>query len=238
VDPGTSNDPYILSTSNYEENGLILHCDAINNTENGHSNNTTTWKDISGNSNDGVLTNFNFTSTSGWTSKGLVFDGVDDGVYVGDKLINLFKTNNTIEMVIKFDESGRDILVGNYNYVNTLNYEKDWNDVVFITLNYPEYNGFSTDILSTGNIKSLSFAFDKTQNKIILKNNNALFYTFSSPLIGSYSYDWKSGWFGKDYRTGTTVLKGTIYSIRVYNRVLNDNEIEKNYEVDKARFEF
>ena len=46
------------STANidYVEDGLILHYDAINNTGSGHSNNITTWKDLSGNSNDAIIT--------------------------------------------------------------------------------------------------------------------------------------------------------------------------------------
>ena len=32
------------------------------------------------------------------------------------------------------------------------------------------------------------------------------------------------------------VYEGTIYSVRVYNRVLTNEEIKKNYEIDKARF--
>lgn len=31
-------------------------------------------------------------------------------------------------------------------------------------------------------------------------------------------------------------LNGIIYSVRIYNRVLSDDEIKQNYEVDKKRF--
>jgi len=31
-------------------------------------------------------------------------------------------------------------------------------------------------------------------------------------------------------------LKGTIYSIRVYNRALTEEEIKQNYEVDKIKY--
>jgi len=52
---------------------------------------TTTWKDTSGNGNDGTLTNFGGTTASGWGGSGasgdpwkLTFDGVDDYVGVAD----------------------------------------------------------------------------------------------------------------------------------------------------------
>ncbi|GAA0774614.1 hypothetical protein GCM10008908_24760 [Clostridium subterminale] len=39
-----------------------------------HSGTDSTWKDLSGNLNNGLLTGFNFDSTSGWTTEGLKFD--------------------------------------------------------------------------------------------------------------------------------------------------------------------
>src|SRR5699024_10871899 len=39
-------------------------------------------KDLSGNGNDGTLTNFNFTEGSGYKDNTLVFDGVDDSLTI------------------------------------------------------------------------------------------------------------------------------------------------------------
>ena len=39
---------------------------------------TQTWYDLSGMGNDGTLNNFAYAEGSGWTGKGLQFDGVDD----------------------------------------------------------------------------------------------------------------------------------------------------------------
>src|SRR5699024_4465448 len=39
-------------------------------------------KDLSGNGNDGTLTNFNFTEESGYKDNTLVFDGVDDSLTI------------------------------------------------------------------------------------------------------------------------------------------------------------
>ncbi len=39
-----------------------------------HSGADSTWKDLSGNLNNGILSGFNFDSTSGWTTEGLKFD--------------------------------------------------------------------------------------------------------------------------------------------------------------------
>lgn len=39
-----------------------------------HTNSDSTWKDLSGNLNNGLLTGFNYDTTSGWTTEGLKFD--------------------------------------------------------------------------------------------------------------------------------------------------------------------
>ena len=52
---------------------------------------TQTWYDLSGMGNDGVLSNFAYAGTSGWTGKGLGFDGVDDYVDCGRLLSNFWQ---------------------------------------------------------------------------------------------------------------------------------------------------
>ena len=49
----------------------------------------------------------------------------------------------------------------------------------------------------------------------------------SSPIQLGRGWQW-----GNQNRT----LNGIIYSVRIYNRVLSDDEIKQNYEVDKKRF--
>jgi hypothetical protein len=230
---------YNVNPFAYSSNdNLLVQYDGINNTGYGHSDSITDWKDISGNSNDGELTAFAYTSSSGWDSNGLVFDGVDDGIYLDDKLSDLFKTDNTVELVIKFNETGRDVLFGNYNTANGNNFEKYSANEARAWINYGTYNAFSTSTLPVGNKMTLAFLFDKTANTIIVMKDGTLFHTFSSTQIGSYSYDWDNAWIGRDYRTGDTVLKGTIYAVRMYDKILSDDELQNNYEVDSERFSF
>ena len=65
-----------VNETDYVTEGLIAHYDVINNTGNGYSNTTTTWKDLSGNGNDATL--IGFDSTSGWQENYIKFDGIDD----------------------------------------------------------------------------------------------------------------------------------------------------------------
>lgn len=62
-----------------ETDGLIIYLDGINNTGNGHSSSATTWKDISGNNNDGSVLN------GSWDSDALVLNGSSTYVNVGQR---------------------------------------------------------------------------------------------------------------------------------------------------------
>ena len=71
-------------TNQYVTSGLILHYDGINNTGNGHSRTTNTWKDLSQKNNNGTLMGFDAGAT--WGSNYLQFDGVDDYVLSANNL--------------------------------------------------------------------------------------------------------------------------------------------------------
>ena len=75
------------------------------------STTTTTWKPIYGSGN-ATLSNFGSTSTSGWNGKYLAFDGSDDVVNLGVSE-DIFKNDLTIQVRVKFNESGRDIIMVN-----------------------------------------------------------------------------------------------------------------------------
>ena len=75
---------------------------------------TGTWKDLSGNGNDGQLMNFNFTEDSGWGDGGLRFDGVDDYVDCGS-ILNEDYEGFTVEATIIFSE--KSLGPGNMGYI-------------------------------------------------------------------------------------------------------------------------
>ena len=70
----------------YVLDGLELYYDGIDNTGEGvHDNNSTVWKDLSGNNHDGTLNNFGANAISGWHNNYLSFDGVNDWVNCGEQ---------------------------------------------------------------------------------------------------------------------------------------------------------
>ena len=225
----------------YVKEGLILHFDGINNTGNGHDSNSTIWKDLSGNNNDGELMNFEYTQTSGWTEEnGLQLDGANDGIFLGDKLTDLFQTENTVQMILKVDESSaRDILIGNWSISSSYsnNYELYLSKQFRIFFNGGRVSSYTPSNTTISNqIFSISVDYQKQASKVIYYQNNLLTHTVESNEFKTYNYPYNDVWVGRDNRTGDTCLKGKIYAVRIYNRSLTEEEQLKNYEQDKIRF--
>ena len=89
------------------ESSLVRSYDATNNTGNGHSNSTTTWKDLSGNQDETI-------NGATWSGDYLSLDGTDDWVNLGE--VDL--TNEvTLDVTIKLNEiqSGRRCILANYD---------------------------------------------------------------------------------------------------------------------------
>lgn len=92
-------------------------------------------KDLSGNGNDGTLTNFNFTEGSGYKDNTLVFDGVDDSLTIPELVLD--ETAMTVmhdgklyvyedDKVLTVGEDG-EIIEGGKNLLPAFNSEK-WNN--------------------------------------------------------------------------------------------------------------
>lgn len=88
----------------YVEDGMVLYLDGENNTGTGHSNSTTTWKDLSGNGNNGAINGCE------WSEKALEFNGTTDWVNLGE----MNSTSQSIEIVIDSSSTAVQYIVGNW----------------------------------------------------------------------------------------------------------------------------
>ena len=68
-----------VASEQYIQDGLQLHFDAINNTGTGHSNTTETWRDLSNNHNDGLLTDVT------WDGNSAIFNGTSSWANCGEQ---------------------------------------------------------------------------------------------------------------------------------------------------------
>ncbi len=225
--------------TDYVQNGLVIQYDGINNTGNGHSNTVSVWKNLVSNNYDGILKDFSLNSSSGWTSNGLKFDGIDDWVSIGE--LNLPKV--TIEAVVKYDAIGSgemdivsNIEVGGYS----LHFYNPHNG---FALYLSDLNGYyrtksSNNVVVNKNY-SLSGSYDNV--KAILYENgkkveNAIYDTISLPRHSTIlALGTNPTGNTPDYDMNE-FLNGEILSVRIYNRALLDEEVKQNYRIDKIRF--
>lgn len=227
----TSNGQVLYAYSNnkreYAKEGLILHYDGINNTGEGddkHSNTATTWKDLSENGNNGILTNFNGNDESGWQNKCLKFDGVDDVAY---REMNIDTNNCTIEVTATY-YSGAYIFRSNAGirtYMKDVNVVKGLPDATSI-----DFQNYKNERKAT---RVLMYYKEKDQKYL-----NA-YYNANKSEEKTFEDNEQNGTYISiaSFRTVPDQLsKIDVYSVRIYNRALTDQEIANNYQVDKARF--
>lgn len=222
---------------NYAKNGIVLHLDAINNLGTGdrnHSLETTLWKDLSGNGNDSTVNNAIF-------GKNYVnLDGQQSWVNCGE-INNEFTTLETVIELKNFTMQNGDKyrIFGNWHsggcglyiqperYIIGDVYTNSWNSAItsnevilpnrkyFVTLTYDG----NTEAIYINGIKKTYQTYEGT---ILPPRNNTVMALGCNPS-GSQA----DGEF----------FNGKIYSARIYNRALSEEEIVNNYKVDKARFD-
>ena len=227
-----------IKTPKYVTDGLVSLLDAEKNTKYGHSKRTAIWQNLAGTKNAN-LKNINNTLTSGWTENSLILDGKDDWVNVG----YYHNSNMTIEIVaepLKIANSKNqyylaNIESGGIRICNT-----------GVGNNYggayiSGYKGLvSTNIAEINKIYSMSTGFNGKElyfmeNGIKYKEN----YTGSIGKPDS-STVFAIGVNPSGTSDGTASSEARfnmkVYSVRIYNRCLTEDEINHNYEIDKARF--
>ena len=213
------------------QNGLILALDAAD--KNSYVGSGTSWKDLSGNSYNGTLTNGpTFSNTNGGV---INFDGTDDYVDCGNVLASL--TNLTLECFVKFgtqstsyngiisktlsNANGYEIRTAGYTSTTTtaqFRYVGDNGSPDFGALtNGVWYHLVATGILGLQLVyKNGSVYNSGTYAGIPSANSNSL-------LIGKLAY------------AGLYANMSMGYA-RIYNRALTATEVLQNYNATKTRF--
>ena len=190
----------------YITDGLIFMVDGIE-----KGKNSGTWTDLVG----GIrFTNNNVTSTEyGWH-----FDGSTSSFYSSTVLTG--SENNTVEVCFKPETTSAYCLFAcNNQTTNNMLFYRNGNNIVF---------------LQRKNYYTLSIP-SNTPYSISLNLNNGLFNGNSVSKASSTDY-WNNSNFWIGRRAGGTYFKGEIYSIRLYNRKLSQEEQLFNFNIDNERF--
>jgi len=235
-------------------NGLILALDAAD--RNSYVSGSTTWNDVSGNSNSGSLVNGpTFNSTNGG---GVVFDGTNDYSNLPITFANV--SSSTCIFNLSFSSVSTAIR-GIMGYGNTtanygcyvrlassgdgipsagnarLQFRVLDTDV---SINNTIYG--STNIAANRNY-NIAFVMLPSSYKLYINgvedtllvfgglNNgkwvgNGLTATNTAIALGSQFYN----------NAYTSYFAGTLYTTQIYNRALSATEIQQNYNAQKSRF--
>ncbi len=245
--------PTSLTEGDYVKDGLILLYDGINNTGNGHSTTTRIWKDLTGNGNDGQISEDSFSySGNGWKNgKGFTFEN-DIGINTANILQKTTFSNIdsfTVQVKGTFNKNTvtttNEVFTriistcGNYTDVYEgitgvdLTYSKAYQDMISFCSNGNIYSAYNTS-LGTKQISSVNIVWDRNTKKLKYYVNNdkpivVNITKFDNVALTKIGLDF----FRRANNSGLFIYN----SVKVYDRVLTESEIKQNYLIDKARFD-
>jgi hypothetical protein len=226
--------------------GLVLNLDAGE--PSSYSGSGTTWTDLSGSGNNGTLTNGpTFNSSNGGGS--LVFDGSNDFIEFGD-VLDLGTNDRTIISWISLDSSfaGGTILskaraaAQNYRFAFLVTSERK-------IRTFFQGNGGSDitpdgdDVLLTNTFYMVTTVITRSSNISMYVNTRLQILTGSSTISQWNGLDFQSNnplrvgtYTADDNVTPTSLFKGNLSNLKIYNRALTASEVQQNYQALKGRF--
>jgi hypothetical protein len=204
-------------------NGLVLALDAAD--RNSYPGSGTTWTDLSGNGNNGTLTN-----AVGYTVDSLIFDGVDD--YIQTPLTGTY-TQISFDFWGFFDDptlsttSRNESAFGDWTS-NRVHFGTRWSVGMHWNVNGVWQTTPATNLRYGWNHYSLIYDTVSNQKLVylngILSSSNV---TDGSMVLGDFKLGVATN-LGAYYR-------GNISNFKVYNRALTAAEVQQNYDLIKSR---
>lgn len=219
----------------YIQKGLITYLDAINNTGEGHSNETTIWKDLSGNSNDATLYN-----NPTWSNSSIIFDGITNYARMENTANATYNEGITYEIRLKV------LSLTGLNANNRLNIFGNWGTFGY-GIYYTNQYKVGTNIYFNS-----AWSFYNTNTVVNLNDTATLAVTYDNHNVTTY--------INGNQITQTSVQNNDtihasenplsigrhpalenysnieVQNVLIYNRALSDLEIKRNYEADLARY--
>lgn len=195
---------------------------------------TNIWKDLSGNGNDGQLMNFDFTEDSGWVDGGLKFDGVKRKDYVlFSKEMLVQGCSFSIDFWTKLSGIGTNCFFCARTVLGAgvAIFALSDNKIRFDTGR--GYQWQTSYGIPTNELVNIVVTKDDNYKKLYV---NGKLYS-STGTVGDMSNLSNVSTIGAsqiDNQSYNNFLKGDIYSFRIYNRALTDEEILQNYQAGQC----
>lgn len=212
----------------YVQDGLIVHYDGINNTGEGHDAKAKSWKNLAGEKYDGILHGCK------WGENYLQTDGIDDWVYIGLMKYPVV----TIETVVVHQNSTGAYGVNNFDSggIGLSDYNKSGYNGLMVYVNGGYKTIDSPTKYKANKIYSLSGSYNGKE-EVFYENGKR----YTKNLSGSLSYATNTIYALGGNASGESCgmfTKEKIYSVRIYNRALTNEEVLQNYNMDKKLYNF
>ena len=214
-------------------NGVVLNLDAAK--QDSYPRTGTTWRDISGNQNNGILTNGpTFNSANGGS---IVFDGVVDTISIPSN--SLLNTPNgfTSETWVKFNNTSAAVIMHKelvYTIRRASSTTLQWSDGTLWS--YSTWNNTPPSFTyDTSNInRYYCIVVTKSSNvvTVYLDGASRVQKTYGGNGVGGNTQPLYIG----SYAGVNSFLNGNIGISRIYNRALTAQEILQNFDATKGRF--
>jgi hypothetical protein len=221
---------------------LVLCLDASN--QKSYVSGSTLWNDLTGNFNNGTLTNGPTYSTSG--NGCIVFDGVDDNVVLGN-VLNIGLNSWTISCWAKLNtgsgtmgiagKTSQRSYVGRYaifvetNNINAL-FQPLGNYTVSTSVT-PYVDGkFHYMVLTINRTGLMTLYIDSTSvgTPVSISSDSGVNLNASTDYFYVGAYGNSSG------QVPALFLNGNVAQVQVYNRALSSQEVLQNYNATKGRY--
>ena len=225
--------------------GLVLYLDAANKKSYGGSG--TVWNDLSGNGNGGTLVN-----SVGYNSNNngsMVFDGVDDLITLNSSAqFGPDTPSFSIEIVYQSNiNSIRTIpstIYGRYRYYFDHVYTNNSARFAYVKKEYESSGSFVVNQLNfsglnpkgSWNVLTVTYMKDGENGTLYGYVNGAYNGTSTATRISNYplafEYIGNSGHSSANYY----VFDGNVGSVKIYNRILSNTEIQQNFNAIRGRY--
>ena len=215
-------------------NGLVLTLDAAD--RNSYPGSGTVWRDLSGNNNNGTLTNGpTFNNSNGGC---IIFDGTDDNVQLGNAstflptsaiTVNCWAKTNVVQVYKKIFvtvTAGTQAITGIYFSLGPAPYNYYFG---IITNNGSQLAGANTDP-STSTFSNFCGTYDGANIRLYLNGTLLATQSHTGTIINT-GIGRISG-----YDNGGEIWDGRVASLSIYNKALTATEILQNYNSTKSRF--
>jgi len=224
---------------NIVKDGLVLYLDAGSPNSYYSLSTTTIWKDISGNANNGTLTNGpTFNPSNGGS---VVFDGVDDYVSINTPSSINLNNNITIDLWINFvsfvQSNPRIIEIQDSAY--SVQILRDGGNSKLSTKHSKWETGINNTAWSTpvnNTWYNIICIFQPSTNNTTLYQNGINLSSTSASNVGIGNQSNKIILGVRSDFNSTTWLNAYLPNIKIYNRALTSTEILQNFNATRSRF--